>query len=265
MRGGIRLGVVLSLSIGGFGLSGCGTSTVTRFVAPKAASPTAIARFVTLTDRAMSGRFTARYRIALFKFRGRVFRGQVSVTQIPGTGSAFRETPGFLAFDHTHAYELLTGGRYPVSCDQSRRGARWSCISEIGEGMGGMAQQNDQRVPQAFTGGMEEAVSDYGSPALLIPAQAARYTDPVPMFLSNGNENGRLVQCLSVGNAAGAAGRFCTTPNGFIVSYRLAKRQSDNGYESAQLISFTSKTNRQALIPPAKPSAPEKREPRVGP
>jgi hypothetical protein len=249
--------LLLSLLIGGFGVSGCGSSG-TRSELAKTASPSAVARFVTRTDRAMSQRFTASYRVALFKLDGRIFRGRVSVTQIPGTGAVFRETPGFLAFGNTHQYELLSGQRVYVNCDLAHRHSKWLCMSEVGEGMGTMSAQNDEAIPAAFTGGMDEAVSDYGSPALLIPAQAARYTAPVPIFLSTRRVNSRIEDCLSIGNAAGAVARVCTTRNGVIVSYRLATRQGDNGYASAQLVSYTPTANPKALIPPAKPVQPGK-------
>lgn len=217
------------------------------------ASPTAVARFVTRTDRAMSGRFTASYRVALFKLSGRIFRGRVSVTQIPGAGAVFREEPGFLAFDGSYRYELFTGRPYFVNCDLAHRDSKWVCMSEVGEGMGSMSAQNDEAIPAAFTDAMDEAVSDYGGPALLIPAQAAKYKDPVPIFISTREVNDRAEDCLSIGNAAGAVGRVCTTSSGVIVSYRLATRQGDNGYAYAQLLSYTSKVNPKAVIPPAKP------------
>jgi Protein of unknown function (DUF4232) len=224
----------------------------------RTASPSAVARFVTRTDRAMGRRFTASYRVVLFRFRGRIFRGRVSATQIPGTGAVFREKPGFLAFEGSYAYELFTSRRFDVNCDLTHRDSKWSCMSEVGEGMGSMSAQNDEMIPEAFTDGMDEAVSEYGSPALLIPAQAARYMAPVPMFLSTRRVNGRGEDCLSIGNAAGAVGRVCTTRGGVIVSYRLATRQGDNGYASAQLVSYTPKVNPHAVIPPAKPVEPGK-------
>jgi len=223
---------------------------------PKTAAPLAIARFVARTDRAMSQRFTASYHVALFKFRGRIFHGDVSVTQIPGTGAAFRERPGFLAFGDTYEYELFSGARFYVSCDRAHPHSRWLCLSEVGEGMGSMSAQNDEAIPQAFTAGMDEAVSDYGSPALLVPAQAAKYTAPVPIFLSTRKVNGRAEECLSIGNPGGAVGLVCTTRSGVIVSYRLATRQGDNDYASAQLVSYTTEVNPNALVPPTKPVEP---------
>jgi len=57
-------------------------------------------------------------------------------------------------------------------------------------------------------------------------------------------------------HAAGAAGRVCTTTSGVIVSYRLATRQGDNGYASAQLVGYTTEVNPNALVPPTKPVEP---------
>jgi hypothetical protein len=258
MSGRARRGLVLSLLVGPFGLSGCGSSSGRRSEPAKTASPSAVARFVTRTDRAMSQRLTASYRVKLFKLDGRIFRGRVSVTQIPSTGAVFRETPGFLAAGNTRKYDLFSGRPYFVSCDLARRHSKWFCMSEVGEGMGSMSAQNDEAIPAAFTDGLGEAVSDYGSPALLIPAQAARYTAPVPIFLSTRKANSRVEDCLSIGNAAGAVARVCTTRSGVIVSYRLATRQGDNGYASAQLVSYAPKANPTALIPPAKPVEPGK-------
>lgn len=225
---------------------------------PRTASPSAIAHFVTRAARAESGRFTASYRIALFKNRGRIFRGRVFVSQLSATRAVFREMPGFSPFyqGQTYAYEVLTGERYYVNCDQIRRGSPWECMSEIGEGMGAMGEQNWAIVPAAFTGALDEAVSNYGSPALLVPTDTAGNTTPAPIFLSSGSVDGRAVQCLSIGNAAGAVERVCTTGSGIIVSYRIAQPQGDNDYASAQLLSYTTKVNPRAVNPPAKPLAP---------
>jgi hypothetical protein len=124
--------------------------------------------------------------------------------------------------------------------------------------MGGLSAQNDEMIPEAFTEGMDEAVSDYGSPAVLTPSQAARYKAPVPIFLSTRDVNGRAEDCLSIGNAAGAVARVCTTRSGVIVSYRLATRQGDNGYAAAQLVNYTRHVNRQAVALPVKPLGPGK-------
>jgi hypothetical protein len=204
----------------------------------------------------MRAQYTASYRVALFKFNGHIFRGRVFVTQTLAGRSVFREQPGFSTFERSYAYELFTGHPYYVNCELPRPLAKWSCMSEIGEGMGSMSQQNDAAIPGALTDGMDEAVSNFGSPALLIPAQAAKYTSPVPIFLSSRAVNGRTERCLSIGDAAGAVGRFCTTAQGVIVSYRLATRQGDNPYASAELVHYTTKVNSQALTPPAKASVP---------
>jgi hypothetical protein len=208
----------------------------------------------------MSGRLTASYRIALFRYRGRAFHGRVFVSQLSAMRAAFREIPGFSPFyqGRTYAYEVLTGGRYYVNCDQIRRGSHWACMSEVGEGMAAMGEQNGAMVPEAFTNGLDEAVSNFGSPALLDPAAAARDTTPAPMFLSQDIVNGRVVECLSIGNAAGAVGRVCTTRTGVITSYRFAQSEGDNDYASAQLISYTTKVNPRAVNPPARPLAPGK-------
>jgi hypothetical protein len=207
----------------------------------------------------MSGRFTASYRIALFRYRGWAFHGRVFVSQLSSMRAAFRESPGFSPFNQrkAYAYEVLTGGRYYVNCDQIRRSSHWACMSEVGEGMGVMGEQNGAMVPEAFTNGLDEAVSNFGSPALLDPAAATRGMTPAPMFLSHGRVNGRVVQCLSIGNVAGAVGRVCTMRSGVITSYRFAQPQG-NDYASAQLISYTTKVNPRAVNPPAVPLAPGK-------
>ena len=229
-------------------LAGCGLAAAQQpSPPPRTASYAAIQGFLDRAEQALGRRFTASYRISLFKRRGRVFRGRVYVSNWSRARQRFLEMPAFSGFNiRYHAYEVFAGPNGYVNCSQASATSRWFCISEKGEGMGGMWVQNGAIAPQAFVDGLSEAVG------ALAPAASA----PSPMFLSRATIDRQAVRCLSIGNAHGAVGRVCTTDSGLVVSYRMSESFSPAGYASAELVSYSMKVNRRVLTPPAKPSCP---------
>ena len=171
-----RSGLVWMVAVG-LAVAGCGGGDAVhmaqrfepprmaeRFTPPRPASLATVQSFVNRTQQApLHSRFTATYRISLDSYRGHAFRGRVSVANWSFGALSFRETPGFsLSIPPTHAYEVLEGSsRYAISCSQARRDAHWYCVSEKGEGMGGEFMQNGAIVPQAFNGGLSNAVAEY--------------------------------------------------------------------------------------------------------
>lgn len=215
--------------------------------AARPATLAAVNRFVNLTEQAAHGRFTATYKIALFRYGGRVFQGRVSVASWALGQMRFRETPAFMALaGRAHAYEVLELRSGYVSCLQVRSDSRWQCNSEAGDGMGGMWLLNGAMVPQALVLGLNSAVAAYTN----------HPGAPYPLFLSRGSFDGHAVRCLSVGNRRGVVGRVCTMSNGLIASYRMARSISDAGYAAASLVSYSSRVSRGVLRPPSKPTIP---------
>jgi hypothetical protein len=185
------------------------------------------------------------YRVSLFGSGGHVIRGRVSVVNLSLSRFRFREMPAF-SRSGGRAYEVLASPRGYVTCSLARPGSHWLCISEVGEGMGGMWANNWAVAPQAFVDGLSNIVGDF------VGTSGA----PYPLFLSRGVVDDRAVRCLSAGNPAGAIGRICTTPRGLIVSYRLTRQFSPTQYASAELVSYSPHARSASVRPPAKPLVP---------
>lgn len=228
-------------------LAGCGSAPAGRRAERVAhrASRAAAQRFVNRAERALHGRFSATYRISLpnrLSPPRRIFHGQVLISQLAWNQLRFRETPAFTTYGtRNHAYEVLERRSGYVNCTQPRANGGWSCVSEAGEGMGGMAAQNGAVAPQAFTLGLSNAVAGYTRG---------------PLFLSRRTLDARSLRCLDFGNAAGRVGQVCTTASGFVVSYRLPERLTYSVYATAQLTRYSPKVDLGVLRPPAKPVLP---------
>lgn len=231
-------------------VAGCGGNARVRHrlrTPPRAATAAAAQRFANRAQQALDGRFTATYRITLFRSQHQVFRGRVFVAAPAGHIFLFRETPAFPLFGlRNYAYEVISAPKRDlINCSQARRNSRWFCESEAGEGAGAMWIQNGAIAPQAFAAGLYSAVAGY--------TQSATPTTPEALYFSRETVGGRPVRCLSFGNAKGAVGRVCTTASGFIVTYRMSRQFSQAGYATADLVGYSTKVRRGVLQPPATP------------